>query len=97
MSVRSLKQLAEDYKESLNAHQNVLECTDVDVVESEKVDSAGMNEPVETIIDITDNKTFICQASSFDEFVQLQDVVKESYTDILKKYPHAKIHVEITY
>lgn len=53
MSVRSLKQLAEDYKESLNTHQNVLECTDVDVAETEKVDSVGMNEPIETIIDVT--------------------------------------------
>ena len=67
------------------------------MIDSENIVDTGMNEPVETVIDVTDNKTFICQASSFDEFAQLQDIVKESYTDILKKYPHAKIHVEITY
>lgn len=97
MSVRALKQLCEDYKESLSAHQEVLEGAEIDVVDSEDIVDTSMNDSVDTIIDVTDNKTFICQASSFDEFVQLQDIVKESYADILKKYPHAKIHVEITY
>lgn len=97
MSVRALKQLCEDYKESLNSHQEVIEGVKSDLIDSENIVNTGMNEPVETIIDVTDNKSFICQASSFEEFVQLQDIVKESYADILKKYPHAKIHVEITY
>lgn len=97
MSVRALKQLCEDYKESLNAHQEVLEDTDSDVVDSETIEETAMNEPTETIVDVIENKAFVCQASTFDEFVKLQDIVKESLEDMQKKYPHAKIHVEITY
>lgn len=97
MSVRALKQLCEDYKESLNAHQEVLEGADSDVVDSETIEESAMNEPTETIVDVVENKAFVCQASTFDEFVKLQDIVKESLEDMQKKYPHAKIHVEITY
>ena len=97
MSVRALKQLCEDYKESLNAHQEVLEGAEVDVVNSEDVVDTGMNEPIETVVDITDNKTFVCQASTFEEFAKLQDVIKESFEDVLKKYPNAKISVDIIF
>ena len=97
MSVRALKQLCEDYKESLNAHQEVIEGVDSDVVDSESVIDTGMNEPIETVVDVTDNKTFVCQASTFEEFAKLQDVIKESFEDVLKKYPHAKISVDIIF
>ena len=97
MSVRALKQLCEDYKESLNAHQEVIEGVESDVVDSESVINTGMNEPIETLVDVTDNKTFVCQASTFEEFAKLQDVIKESFEDVLKKYPHAKISVDIIF
>ena len=97
MSVRALKQLCEDYKESLNAHQEVLEGAEIDVVDSENIVDTGMNEPVESVVDVTDNKTFVCQASTFEEFAKLQDVIKESFEDVLKKYPHAKISVDIIF
>lgn len=97
MSVRALKQLCEDYKESLNAHQEVLEGTDSNVVDSETIEESAMNEPIETVVDVTDSKTFVCQASTIEEFAKLQDVIKESFEDVLKKYPHAKISVDIIY
>ena len=97
MSVRALKQLCEDYKESLNAHQEVLEGAEIDVVDSENIVDVGMNEPVESVVDVTDSKTFVCQASTFEEFAKLQDVIKESFEDVLKKYPHAKISVDIIF
>ena len=32
-----------------------------------------------------------------EEFAKLQDVIKESFEDVLKKYPHAKISVDIIF
>ncbi len=90
MSVRALKQLCEDYKESLNAHQEVLEGAEIDVVDSENIVDVGMNEPVESVVDVTDSKTFVCQASTFEEFAKLQDVIKESFEDVLKKISSCK-------
>lgn len=95
--MRAITLFANIHRSRLNAHQEVLEGAEIDVVDSENIVDVGMNEPVESVVDVTDSKTFVCQASTFEEFAKLQDVIKESFEDVLKKYPHAKISVDIIF
>lgn len=41
--------------------------------------------------------TFVCQASTMNELLGLQEVMEDTFKDILKEHPQAKIRVNIVY
>ena len=97
MSVRDLKQLGEDFKHSLNGQQEAIDSA------SDVVDSEAMNAPdapdaeTDAEMEVLSKNTFVCQATTMEELLSLQEVVKESFEDVLKKHPTAKIRVNIVY
>lgn len=99
MSVRALKQLAEDYQNSLSDQRQAIETENenmVDVVIGDTEESA-MNEPDSTNVEVLNKSTFVCQASTMNELLGLQEVMEDTFKDILKEHPQAKIRVNIVY
>ena len=99
MSVRALKQLAEDYQNSLSDQRQAIESENkkmIDTVVEESEDSA-MNEPDTTDVEVMNKSTFVCQASTMNELLGLQVVMEDTFKDILKEHPQAKIRVNIVY
>ena len=99
MSVRALKQLAEDYQNSLSDQRQAIESENkkmIDTVVGESEDSA-MNEPDTADIEVMNKSTFVCQASTMNELLGLQVVMEDTFKDILKEHPQAKIRVNIVY
>ena len=99
MSVRALKQLAEDYQNSLSDQRQAIESENkkmIDTVVGESEDSA-MNEPDTADIEVMNKSTFVCQASTMNELLGLQEVMEDAFKDILKEHPQAKIRVNIVY
>lgn len=94
MSVRDLKQMGEDFKHSLDSQQGAIDSASDSVVDSET-----MNLPDETDaeMEVLSKNAFVCQATTMEELLSLQEVVKESFEDVLKKHPTAKIRVNIVY
>lgn len=95
-SVRELKQMAEDYKHSLESQQEVIEATEDIDTESE---DAPMNPPEESEseVEIMSKDTFVCQASTMEELLSLQEVIADTFKDVLKNHSTAKIRVNIVY
>lgn len=99
MSVRALKQLAEDYQNSLSDQRQAIETENkkmIDTVIGDAEESA-MNEPVSTDVEVMNKSTFVCQASTMNELLGLQEVMEDTFKDILKEHPQAKIRVNIVY
>lgn len=94
-----MKQLAEDYQNSLSDQRQVIETENkkmIDAVIGDAEESA-MNEPVSTDVEVMNKSTFVCQASTMNELLGLQEVMEDSFKDILKVHPQAKIRVNIVY
>ena len=99
MSVRALKQLAEDYQNSLSDQRQAIESENKDIIDTvvgESEDSA-MNEPDTTSVEVMNKSTFVCQASTMSELLGLQEIMEDTFKDILKEHPRAKIRVNIVY
>ena len=99
MSVRALKQLAEDYQNSLSDQRQAIESENKDIIDTvvgESEDSA-MNEPDTTGVEVMNKSTFVCQASTMSELLGLQEIMEDTFKDILKEHPEAKIRVNIVY
>lgn len=99
MSVRALKQLAEDYQNSLSDQRQAIETENkkmIDAVIGDTEESA-MNEPVSTDVEVMNKSTFVCQASTINDLLGLQEVMEDTFKDILKEHPQAKIRVNIVY
>ena len=93
-SVRDLKQMAGDYKHSLESQQGVIEATEDTDTESE---DAPMNPPEESDVEVISKDTLVCQASSMKELLSLQEVIADTFKDVLKNHSTAKIRVNIVY
>ena len=84
MSVRDLKQLGEDFKHSLDSQRDAIDSASDSVVDSET-----MNLPDDTDaetdaeMEVLSKNTFVCQATTMEELLSLQKVVKESFEDVL--------------
>lgn len=99
MSVRALKQLAEDYQNSLSDQRQAIETENKKLIGAVIGDTeeSAMNEPVSTDVEVMNKSTFVCQASTMNELLGLQEVMEDTFKDILKEHPQAKIRVNIVY
>ena len=99
MSVRALKQLAEDYQNSLSDQRQAIETENKKMIDTVigDVEESAMNEPVSTDVEVMNKSTFVCQASTMNELLGLQEVMEDIFKDILKEHPQAKIRVNIVY
>ena len=99
MSVRALKQLAEDYQNSLSDQRQAIETENKKMIDTVigDVEESAMNEPVSTDVEVMNKSTFVCQASTMNELLGLQEVMEDAFKDILKEHPQAKIRVNIVY
>lgn len=96
-SVRDLKQMAEDYRHSIDEQYQAVEAENKSLVETSVDASEAMNTPEGSDVEIFSKDTFVCQAGSMDELNSLQEVVADTFKDVLKKHPTAKIRVNIVY
>ena len=96
-SVRDLKQLVEDYKHSLEDQRQAVEVENKKLIESVIPEESSMNQPEKSDVEIMSKDTFVCQASSMEELLSLQEVVADTFKDVLKNHPTAKIRVNIVY
>lgn len=96
-SVRDLKQMAEDYRHSIDEQYQAVEAENKSLVETSVDASEAMNTPESSDVEIFSKDTFVCQAGSMDELNSLQEVVADTFKDVLKKHPTAKIRVNIVY
>lgn len=96
-SVRDLKQMAEDYIHSIDEQREAVESENKALIENVVDSSETMNTPEDSDVEVFSKDTFVCQAGSMDELASLQTVVADTFKDVLKKHPTAKIRVNIVY
>ena len=96
-SVRDLKQMAEDYKHSLDEQRELVETANKKMIESVIPEETPINPPEESDVEIMNKDTFVCQASSMKELLSLQEVIADTFKDVLKNHSTAKIRVNIVY
>lgn len=99
MTVRQLKQMFKEYKEDLNALEADDSIIDVTEESSEVSEhSEKMNEPESLDIDKDCNDLFVAKANDFEEFLNMQEIIKEALEDVKKAgKKKAKLEVRIVF